>query len=826
MQYQSWGRGIITGCIILWFAAGGAALAAGQHISLTLDGASLYATHHGIENERLIPVANSNVVLATWDERGADGTLQPWAGVSTDGQTFARVTQADYTLGLRYGHFDPLTNIPPVPTALAAGDDIHLYIVQFWTQPLPEFRRDIEAAGGSVRHYVAQWAFLVEMTAAERAKVAALPYVRWIGPWQPAYRLEEYMLQHLADAATAYPSQHYNIQVLTEAEKASVDARIPAIGGRIEKLDAGKHLVEATLTPDQLYQVARWDEVLWVDRWSPLEPDMDIVRQLDGADYLETVAGFNGTGVHGEVFDEGFNLSHLDFQHHPLIAHGTVGSASHGASTSGICFGTGTGVANARGLLPEGQGVVCDYNFSGGIEGPSRRARAQELLGPPYYCVFQTSSVGSALTTQYTSISADTDDFLFDFDELFCQSQSNAGSQQSRPQAWAKNIVSGGAVNHYNTLTTSDDAWVHTASIGPASDGRIKPTLCGVYDWIWTTDCCATTSYTQTFGGTSGATPIIAGHFGLFFEMWAQGIFGNTVDPLGTVFDNRPHASTARAMLINTAEQYPFTGTTTDLTRVHQGWGRPNMQNLYDLRNNMFIVDETDLLQQFDSKTYAVNVDAGTPALKMTMVYTDPAGDPAVQTQHRINDLTLEAFSPTGTHYFGNYGLLQGNWSIPSNFGADHKDTEENIFVQNPTPGVWQVRVKAEEIIQDGHVETPELDADYGLVVSGVSGEVTGVHATLLTPKTLAFRVQGIRPSSPDAVLSFDLAEASTVRLTLHDVLGRHVTTLYNGAMGEGPQTLKWNGRDANGTRVAPGVYYARLEVGHASATGKLVVVR
>ena len=94
----------------------------------------------------------------------------------------------------------------------------------------------------------------------------------------------------------------------------------------------------------------------------------------------------------------------------------------------------------------------------------------------PYYAVFQTASVGSPRTFDYTNISADTDAALFDFDIVHCQSQSNAGNQDSRPQAWAKNIISGGGAYHFDTLDTSDDCWgcgpYTPASVGPAADGR------------------------------------------------------------------------------------------------------------------------------------------------------------------------------------------------------------------------------------------------------------------------------------------------------------------------------------------------------------------
>ena len=182
-----------------------------------------------------------------------------------------------------------------------------------------------------------------------------------------------------------------------------------------------------------------------------------------------------------------------------------MGVDSHGAATSGVCFGDGTGSVQARGLLPDGQGIVADYNTIG-LYGTNRYNHTAELLGPPYYAVFQTSSVGSDRTTEYTTISAGHDTMLFDLDIVHTQSQSNAGDQMSRPQAWAKNVISGGGVYHEDTLSTLDDNWSYGASIGPAADGRIKPDLCAYYDDIYTTYVSSGNGYDQ-FGGTSGATP-------------------------------------------------------------------------------------------------------------------------------------------------------------------------------------------------------------------------------------------------------------------------------------------------------------------------------
>jgi len=101
------------------------------------------------------------------------------------------------------------------------------------------------------------------------------------------------------------------------------------------------------------------------------------------------------------------------------------------------------------------------------------------------------------------------------------------------------------------------------------------------------------------------------------------------------------------------------------------------------------------------------------------MVYKDPMGTTS-STLHRINDLDLMLTSPSGIVYWGNNGLLGAMWSSPDG-NPDPLDTVENVFVQNPETGFWNITVIAREINQDSHPDTPDIDADYALVVSGIN---------------------------------------------------------------------------------------------------------
>jgi hypothetical protein len=143
-----------------------------------------------------------------------------------------------------------------------------------------------------------------------------------------------------------------------------------------------------------------------------------------------------------------------------------------------------------------------------------------------------------------------------------------------------------------------------------------------------------------------------------------------------------------------------------------------DLMKLYDERNSIYVVDEWDVAGNMHVRKFTGQALPAAPELKVTLVYLDRAAVPGAM-KHRINDLTLKVTSPGGTVYWGNVGLLTGNWSTAGGVAND-LDTVENVFVQNPQAGTWQVEVQFNEINQDTHVETPELDADYALVIRGL----------------------------------------------------------------------------------------------------------
>jgi hypothetical protein len=60
----------------------------------------------------------------------------------------------------------------------------------------------------------------------------------------------------------------------------------------------------------------------------------------------------------------------------------------------------------------------------------------------------------------------------------------------------------------------------------------------------------------------------------------------------------------------------------------------------------------------------------------------------------------------------------------------------------------------------------------------------------------------------------------------IYGVKGRLVTTLINGEIEAGWQSLTWEASDSGGRRVTPGVYFLRFESAEKAVTRKIVTLR
>jgi hypothetical protein len=666
------------------------------------------------------------------------------------GETWVSQNPVDTSLHMRGGTFDPKS--PPAFTSdLMSGPDSKLFIVQCKTQIIREFRSALKAVGAEIKQFMPSQSYLVRLERSQVSKVRAMPFVRSVLDYHQGFRLEPAIIANLG-ANRALQQRYIIVMVDKKTDSQTAVAAAEAAGARIDMFPNGGILFEATMDKDALLRLAADDTVLFIERWSAPEEDVDNGRIQGGTNYVETLAGIDGKGMFGHVC-EGVYSTHTEFVALPPFRQapwgvGSTGGAGHGNATAGIIYARGAS-PTYRGCMPYGQMSYTNYGY---FNSATRYSLTQTLIDPSqqYRCMLQTASWGYARTTVYTSRSAEMDDIIFDLDLYITQSQSNAGgtsnTRNSRPQAWAKNITSVGGFRHGNNSSATDDYWGSSGSTGPAADGRIGVTLSGYYDSIKSTGY-SSTSYTTSFGGTSGATPLVNGLSGNMIEMFTDGLFGyGSASSWSDRHNYVPHFSTTKALMVATASQLTFnsSGTSSGANRYQQGFGFPNLRTAYDNRNTMLVIDELDVLRQGQSRTYYLYA-PGSP-LHAAMNYPDPQAA-ANASIHRINSVDLQVTTWGGTQYWGNNGLLTSNNSSPGG-SANDRDTEESVILGNVPQGLLAVKVQATGVRQDGHVETARvLDVDYGLVVRGVGGlrDTTRMQLSARTaPGRLAMSLTGV----------------------------------------------------------------------------------
>jgi len=81
-------------------------------------------------------------------------------------------------------------------------------------------------------------------------------------------------------------------------------------------------------------------------------------------------------------------------------------------------------------------------------------------------------------------------------------------------------------------------------------------------------------------------------------------------------------------------------------------------------------------------------------------------------------------------------------------------------------------------------------------------------------------------PFNPETNISFVLANDMQAKLDIYNIRGQKITTLFSGEMTKGKHTLQWNGVDAQGRKVASGIYFSRLQTPEGSFSQKMMLMK
>lgn len=314
----------------------------------------------------------------------------------------------------------------------------------------------------------------------------------------------------------------------------------------------------------------------------------------------------------------------------------------------------------------------------------------------------------------------------------------------------AKNVLAIGAVDDIiggyagpgSVVMWSASNW------GPTDDGRIKPDLVangvGLYSPV-------TNNLYSSLTGTSAASPCISGSIGLLIQHYRNVTLGQ-----------EPWSSTIRALLFHTADEAgPYPG-----PDYMFGWGLMNTKTAALTISEQMSKDTTVqelVLQQGGQVKINIGVD-GTKPLKVTIAWTDPPGTPPAPaldppTRMLVNDLDVRVFGPGMT--YTPWTLDPTSPSAPAVPGDNIRDNAEQIYIPNPTPGIYTVTVN-----HKGAQLQPNGEQAFSMVITGDTGRVKptvdsiGVTPTIL--KGGASAIGTVQIAAPAPAGGFEVGLASS----------------------------------------------------------------
>jgi len=438
----------------------------------------------------------------------------------------------------------------------------------------------------------------------------------------------------------------------------------------------GSNNLELSIPNNCLTDLANLPFVKWVEVINaPSIPDDRRGRSLHRSNGLDTQTGagrnYTGDGIGVLCRDDGIVGPHVDFE--GRIDNMTVdATGTHGDGVSGIMAGAGNKDPNKRGMAAGADLYVINYIPS------FLDANTVTLINDGTVQV-TNSSYSNGCNAGYTSITRTVDEQMHSIETLlhvFSAGNSNnnncgygAGNQ------WGN--ITGGHKQGKNVIatanTTFDGVIVNSSSRGPAHDGRIKP------------DIAANGTQTSTapnhgymgFGGTSGASPGIAGVSAQLFEVYADANGGAL-----------PKAALIKATLLNTTNDAGNVG-----PDFIFGWGIVN-----GLRAGKLLEDGrylSDDISQGGSNTHNIVVPAGTTQLRVMIHWSDPeaatGANPAL-----VNDLDLLVTDPSTTvhepwllDHTPDPNLL----NLPAGNGPDHLNNVEQVIINSPAAGTYDIDI-------------------------------------------------------------------------------------------------------------------------------------
>ncbi len=95
-----------------------------------------------------------------------------------------------------------------------------------------------------------------------------------------------------------------------------------------------------------------------------------------------------------------------------------------------------------------------------------------------------------------------------------------------------------------------------------------------------------------------------------------------------------------------------------------------------------------------------------------------------------------------------------------------------------------------------------------------------------ILPETFDLAQNYPNPFNPSTSISYSVAQASNVQITIYNIMGQRVRTLIDNTKAPGRYTIQWNATNDAGLRVSSGVYFYKMIAGDFVRTNKMLLMK
>lgn len=618
---------------------------------------------------------------------------------------------------LRGVEFDTRQGEPPMDPGLRidayAPGELGYYIVQFVGPVVQAWKDEVQRLGGELLDYLPNNAFVVRMDDATLGQVSAASFVRWVGIFQPAYKVDsEIGRRTFQDPNRGIPGPRQLVVELFELEDpAAVAPALTALGAQVTRVidEPSIKRLELLADPALVGLMARLNPVRWIEEVGEITRRNNVTKWVIQSNVQPQTPVWE-QGLHGEGqiighIDGKIDLNHCSFDdiggappgpaHRKIVGYRSSSGAgppfdSHGTHTAGTAAGDQSPVTGLLGF--NGMGYKAKLSF-GDLDDITLTNLAPAFVAARADGArIHTNSWGDDGTTAYTTWVRDIDLFSQqNEDHLVVFAVTNLANLKTPENA--KNVLAVGA-----SRQAPNQAQHATGGKGPTIDGRRKPEVYAPGQGIQSARSGTACNFIGSTG-TSMATPAIAGAAALVRQYFTEGWYPTGSPNPG---DARvPSGSLLKAMLINGAVD--MTGVTpggATYPNDVEGWGRLLLENalFFDGQARGLIVRDVrnaSGLGTGGQATIPFTVQSNGQALRVTLVWADrPAAVNAAFAP--INNLNLEVAGPGGT-YRGNVFNATTGESVTGGT-ADPINNLEVVHVKVPAPGNYAVFVKGASV--------------------------------------------------------------------------------------------------------------------------------